>query len=125
MSEFQNRVLAMVNKIPEGNVITYGQLSHRMYGHSGGARAIGGALKHWWHHPNYTDDWGLHRIMTNGDHYEKNHCSDEELNKHPNQKLMMRFIHPEDKEIHWGRAAYLRTKEGYYSKNNLNEPKFY
>ena len=124
MTEFQKKVLDTVNKIPYGNVITYGQLSQKIYGHSKAGRAIGSALKYWWHQPEYTDNWGLHRVMANCDYYEKNHRLEEELDKHPNKTLMKKFIHPKNKKIYWGRTAYLRQKEGYYSKNNMKEPTF-
>ena len=123
-SVHQNKVLGETKKIQAGNVITYGELSERIFGHAKGGRAIGSALKYWWHHPKYSDDWGLHRVMANGDQYEKGHRCDEVLKKHPNRNLMKKFIHPKDKKIYWGRSAYLRQKEGYYSKNNMSEPIF-
>jgi alkylated DNA nucleotide flippase Atl1 len=123
-SVFQNKVLDETKKISTGIVITYGELSEIIYGHTKGGRAIGSALKYWWHHPKYQDDWGLHRVMVNGDQYEKGHRDDEVLKKHPNSNLMKKFIDPKDRKKYWGRSAYLRQKEGYYSKNNISEPIF-
>jgi alkylated DNA nucleotide flippase Atl1 len=123
-SDFQKKVRDIVYGIEVGNVITYGELSKLIFGHQKGGKALGAALKYWWHHPEYTDEWGLHRVMANRDHYEKGHRSEEELDKHPNRNLMKKFIHPQDKKKYWGRTAYLRQKEGYYSKNNLTEPIF-
>ena len=123
-SNFQKLVRDKVHEIEVGNVITYGELSKLIFGHQKGGKALGSALKYWWHHPEYKDEWGLHRVMANRDLYERGHRSEEELDKHPNQKLMKKFIHPQDKKEYWGRTAYLRQKEGYYSKNNLSEPIF-
>jgi methylated-DNA-[protein]-cysteine S-methyltransferase len=45
MREFQRRVLAETQCIPRGNVITYGELAHRV-GLPGAAQAVGQALGH-------------------------------------------------------------------------------
>lgn len=119
---FQKDVLAVMCKVPAGKVITYGDISIKLCGNKSKSIAIGSALKYWWHHHEYTDDWGLHRAMANNDLYEKGHRSEEELQTHPNKSLMKKFRHPIDGQIYWGRTAYLRQKEGYYRVRNLKQP---
>jgi len=120
---FQTNVLAVMCKVPVGEVITYGEVSISLCGNKSKSIAIGSALKYWWRHSEYTDAWGLHRAMANNDLYEKGHRN-EELDSHPNKSLMKRFRHPIDGEIYWGRTAYLRQKEGYYRAHNLKHPTF-
>ncbi|TAK57273.1 MGMT family protein [Patescibacteria group bacterium] len=59
-SDFKKKVLAVVSKIPKGQVMTYGQVAERA-GRPKAARAVGAIMKQ-----NYNPDVPCHRVVASG-----------------------------------------------------------
>ena len=74
MSEFSHKVYAIVKAIPEGQVMTYGEVA-RQAGHSGAARAVGTILS-----KNFDPGIPCHRVIkSNGQPGQYNRGADRKL----------------------------------------------
>ncbi len=74
MSEFRDKVYAVVRDIPEGMVMTYGEVA-RQAGHPGAARAVGTVLS-----KNYDPSVPCHRVIkSNGQPGQYNRGSERKV----------------------------------------------
>ncbi len=61
-TNFQKKVISVVKKIPQGSVLTYGEVA-KLAGYSGAARAVGTLMKN-----NYDLTVPCHRVITASGH---------------------------------------------------------